>query len=66
MVTYDFLLFGVFCLLVLGYLVWDRAHRDPEEFKLQHPIYELKRKDIGELSEVPEDRDQSQIHSVED
>lgn len=25
--TYDLLFFGVFCLLVISYVVWDTAHR---------------------------------------
>ena len=42
--TYDFLFFGVFCLLIIGYLVWDRAHRLPDDFDLTHPMYDFKKK----------------------
>ena len=50
--TWDFLMFGVFCLFVIGYLVWDRAHRKyPEEFKLNHPMYDLREKTKEEIVE---------------
>ena len=48
--TYDLLFFGVFCLLIISYLVWDTANRKGGKRELQHPMYDLKEKSIEEIS----------------
>lgn len=49
--TYDLLFFGVFCLLVISYLVWDIANRttDGKRELRDHQLYELKRKKLEDL-----------------
>ena len=50
--TWDLLFFGVFCLFVISYLAWDRAHRDTNDgFLRDHPMYDLKRKDKDDVVE---------------
>lgn len=49
--TYDLLFFGVFCLLVISYVVWDTAHRkvDGKRELRDHQLYDIKRKDLDDL-----------------
>jgi len=47
---HDLLFFGIFCLLVISYIVWDTANRKGGKRELQHPMYDLREKSIEEIS----------------
>lgn len=48
--TYDLLFFGVFCLLIISYLVRIQANRNSDDFTLNQPMYDLKTKSKEEIT----------------